>query len=407
MKNRDNDKNMIDPFDFGDFGSELEGFDGGFEMEDFPEDWGSWEVPEEELEEELFESDPTPPWDNYAPERTVNWLNDYVIGQDEAKRTLAVAIYNHIKSIYDKEGLVRKSNIMMAGPTGCGKTLIVKTLAKKLDVPLAIVDATSMTEAGYVGDDVENCLTRLLYEANGDIDKTERGIVYIDEIDKIGRKSENPSITRDVSGEGVQQALLKIVEGAKVNVPIYGGRKHPRGENVQIDTSKILFIAGGAFEGLSGNEKSGKSVIGFGQRETGEDKQEEQKKEIEPEDLKRFGMLPELIGRFPVIVTLSELDEDDMVRILTEPKDSIIKEAVRSFEMDGVKLEFEEDAMREIARLAMERKCGARGLRSIISRMLMDTQFKLYSLKKRGVEKVVVTAETVRSNVTEIIEKAG
>ena len=347
------------------------------------------------------------PWEDLKPRFITEFLDQYVIGQEDAKKMIAIAINNHIKGLCDGTRLIQKNNIMIVGPTGVGKTYLVKTLAYLLNVPLAIVDATSLTEAGYVGDDVENCLTRLLIEANNDIGLAEQGIVYIDEIDKIARKSESVSITRDVSGEGVQQALLKIVEGAEVSIPINGGRKHPNGGNLMMDTSKILFIAGGAFEGLVGKKSKRKTnSLGFcREKEQVSDGPDE--KEVTPEDLKRFGMLPEFLGRFPVIVSMKDLEEEDLVRILTEPKNSLANEFMRIFEMDGVKLEFEPEAIREMARLALERGTGARGLRSIMVDVLKDIMYDLPELKDQNVKKCVVTADAVKDHRIKLIKKAG
>ncbi len=347
------------------------------------------------------------PWEELTPRFITDYLNQYVIGQEDAKKMIAIAINNHMKSLCDETQLIRKNNIMIVGPTGVGKTYLVKMLAALLNLPLAIVDATSLTEAGYVGDDVENCLTRLLVAANNDICWAEQGIVYIDEIDKIARKSESVSITRDVSGEGVQQALLKIVEGAEVSIPINGGRKHPKGGNVMMDTSKILFICGGAFEGLAGKKsKRRTNSLGFC-REKEQDTDESGEKEVTPEELKRFGMLPEFLGRFPVIVSMKDLGENDLRRILTEPKNSLVNEFTRIFEMDRVKLEFEPEALREMARLALERGTGARGLRSIMVDVLKDIMYDLPELKDQNVKKCVVTADAVKDHRIKLIKKAG
>ncbi|MCX6076381.1 MAG: ATP-dependent Clp protease ATP-binding subunit ClpX [Campylobacterales bacterium] len=345
-----------------------------------------------------------------TPKELDKFLGDYIIGQERARKLLSVAVYNHYKRIFKGKNIaeddteIAKSNVLLIGPTGSGKTLMAQTIARVLNVPIAIADATSLTEAGYVGEDVENILTKLLQAADGDVKRAEQGIVFIDEVDKIARMSENRSITRDVSGEGVQQALLKIIEGSSVNIPPKGGRKHPNQDFTAIDTTGILFICGGAFDGLDEilKKKQGENVLGFGHDKKTKEEQKTTYDMVEPHDLVSFGLIPELVGRLPIIASLHEITEEDMVRILTEPKNSLIRQYKKLFSIDEVELNFEEDAIKAIAKKAIKRKTGARGLRAILEENMIDIMYELPEYK--GYE-VLITKEVIENNESPVYIK--
>lgn len=368
--------------------------------------FGDTTVAQTEQDKELLET-----VNNLMTPKDLNkFLGEYIIGQERARKLLSVAVYNHYKRIFkthelkDKETEIAKSNVLLIGPTGSGKTLMAQTIAKVLNVPIAIADATSLTEAGYVGEDVENILTKLIQAADGDVERAQKGIIFLDEVDKVARMSENRSITRDVSGEGVQQALLKIIEGSSVNIPPKGGRKHPNQEFTSIDTTNILFICGGAFDGLEEilKRKQGKNVLGFGHEKKTKDEKKPTFDMVEPDDLVHFGLIPELIGRLPIIASLNEITEEDMVRILTEPKNSLTKQYQKLFSIDNVTLNFEEEALLAIAKKSLKRKTGARGLRAILEENMIDI---MYELPEYSGYEVLITKEVIEDGAEPVYIK--